>query len=142
VFVKIIENIDGFESRSSFYTWAFRIAVNLTLNHCKRKATVGFTSLDAEPAGNDEQARQALAAVLRDDKTPDPAQVAENRELCELIQKAIGKLEDEHRTVIVLRDIEGMDYAQIADVLGIELGTVKSRLSRARAALRQILEAL
>jgi RNA polymerase sigma-70 factor (ECF subfamily) len=141
-FVKIIENIDGFESRSSFYTWAFRIAVNLTLNHCKRRATVRFASLDAEPAGNDDQARQALAAVLRDDKTPDPAQVAEDRELCELIQRAIGRLEDEHRTVIVLRDIEGMDYAQIAEVLGVELGTVKSRLSRARAALRQILEAL
>jgi len=143
VFVKIIENIDGFESRSSFYTWAFRIAVNLTLNHCKRRAIVGFTSLDAESAGGgDDQARQTLAAVLRDDKTPDPADVAENREVCELIQRAIGKLEDEHRTVVVLRDIEGMDYAQIADVLGVELGTVKSRLSRARAALRQILEAL
>jgi RNA polymerase sigma-70 factor, ECF subfamily len=142
VFVKIIENIDGFENRSSFYTWAFRIAVNLTLNYRKRKATVGFTSLDAELAGDDDQARQALAAVLRDDKTPDPADVAENRELCELIRRAIGKLEDEHRTVIVLRDIEGMDYAQIADVLGVELGTVKSRLSRARAALRQILDAL
>jgi RNA polymerase sigma-70 factor (ECF subfamily) len=140
--VKVVENIDGFEGRSSFYTWAFRIAVNLTLNHRKRKAAVGFASLDAESAGDDDQARQALAAVLRDDKTPDPADVAENRELCELIQRAIGKLEDEHRTVIVLRDIEGMDYAQIADVLGVELGTVKSRLSRARAALRQILEAL
>jgi RNA polymerase sigma-70 factor (ECF subfamily) len=140
--VKVVENIDGFEGRSSFYTWAFRIAVNLTLNHRKRKATVGFASLDAESAGGDDQARQALAAVLRDDKTPDPADVAENRELCELIQRAIGKLENEHRTVIVLRDIEGMDYAQIADVLGVELGTVKSRLSRARAALRQILEAL
>ena len=140
--VKVIENIDGFEGRSSFYTWAFRIAVNLTLNYRKRKATVGFASLDAESAGDDDQARQALAAVLRDDRTPDPADVAENRELCELIQRAIGKLEDEHRTVVVLRDIEGMDYAQIADVLGVELGTVKSRLSRARAALRQILEAL
>jgi len=140
--VKVVENIDGFEGRSSFYTWAFRIAVNLTLNHRKRKAAVGFASLDAESAGDDDQARKALAAVLRDDKTPDPADVAENRELCELIQRAIGKLEDEHRTVIVLRDIEGMDYAQIADVLGVELGTVKSRLSRARAALRQILEAL
>jgi RNA polymerase sigma-70 factor (ECF subfamily) len=141
--VKLIENIDGFESRSSFYTWAFRIAVNLTLNYCKRRATVGFASLDAESGGgDDDQARQALAAVLRDDKTPDPADVAENRELCELIQRAIGKLEDEHRTVIILRDIEGMDYAQIAEVLGVELGTVKSRLSRARAALRQILEAL
>lgn len=140
-FVKIIENIDGFESRSSFYTWAFRIAVNLTLNYRKRKATVGFSSLDAPVAAADELGRRALADVMLDDKTPTPADVAENRELCELVQNALGKLDDEHRTIIVLRDIEGMDYAQIADVLAMELGTVKSRLSRARAALRQILEA-
>ena len=141
-FVKVIENIDRFESRSSFYTWAFRIAVNLTLNYCKRKATVGWTSLDAETAVDEEQGRQALGAVLRDEKSPDPAQVAENRELCRLVQVALDKLDDEQKTIIVLRDIEGMDYAQIAEVLAVELGTVKSRLSRARAALRRILEAL
>jgi len=141
-FVKVLENIDKFESRSGFYTWAFRIAVNLTLNYRKRKATVGFTSLDAKMASDDEQTKQGLAAILSDDKSPDPAQVAENKELCDLIQKGISKLDDEHRAIIVLRDIEGMDYEQIADVLDTELGTVKSRLSRARAALRQILEAL
>jgi RNA polymerase sigma-70 factor (ECF subfamily) len=140
-FVKIIENIEDFESRSSFYTWAFRIAVNLTLNYRKRKATVGFTSMDAPAAAFDEQAKGALSAVLLDDKTPTPADVAENRELCELVQQAIGKLDDDQRAIVVLRDIEGMDYAQIADVLAIELGTVKSRLARARSALRQILEA-
>jgi len=141
-FVKILENIEKFENRSSFYTWAFRIAVNLTLNYRKRKSIAGFTSIDAPVAGADEQAGQTLAAALLDDKTPDPSEIAENRELCELVQKALGMLENEHRTIIVLRDIEGMDYAQIAEVLAMELGTVKSRLSRARAALRQILEAL
>ena len=140
-FVKIIENIDGFERRSAFYTWAFRIAVNLTLNHRKRKAKIAFTSLDAESAEDDKNASLGLAAVLRDRKMPNPADIAQNTELCELVQKALDKLEDEHKTIIVLRDIEGMDYAQITDVLGLELGTVKSRLSRARAALRQILEA-
>jgi RNA polymerase sigma-70 factor (ECF subfamily) len=141
-FVKIIENIDGFQSRSSFYTWAFRIAVNLALNYCKRKTTVRWTSLDAEAAADDEQRRQTLAAILRDEKSPDPSQIAENRELCRLVQAALDKLDDEQKTIIVLRDIEGMDYAQIAEVLVVELGTVKSRLSRARAALRQLLEAL
>jgi RNA polymerase sigma-70 factor (ECF subfamily) len=141
-FVKVLENIDKFESRSGFYTWVFRIAVNLTLNYRKRKATVGFTSLDAKLASDDEQARQGLAAILSDDKSPDPAQVAENKELCELLQKSIQKLDEDNRAIIVLRDIEGMAYEQIAEVLNVELGTVKSRLSRARAALRQILEAL
>jgi RNA polymerase sigma-70 factor (ECF subfamily) len=107
--------------------------------------------LDAEAAGHqgirvsgyqDESAGATLAAILRDEKSPDPSQVAENRELCRLVQIALGKLEEEQRTIVVLRDIEGMDYAQIAEVLAVELGTVKSRLSRARAALRQLLEAL
>jgi RNA polymerase sigma-70 factor (ECF subfamily) len=141
-FVKIIENIEDFKGRSAIYTWVFRIAVNLTLNYRKRRATVGFTSLDAEVAVDDEQAKQCLATVLKDERSPDPAEVAENRELCRLVQKALGKLNEEHRTIIVLRDIEGMDYEQIAEVLAVELGTVKSRLSRARATLRQILEAL
>jgi RNA polymerase sigma-70 factor (ECF subfamily) len=138
-FVKIIENIDRFESRSSFYTWAFRIAVNLTLNYCKRRTTVRWTSLEAEKTADDEQTRQTLAAILLDDKSPDPAQIAENRELCRIVQASLDKLDEEQKTVIVLRDIEGMDYAQIAEVLALELGTVKSRLSRARAALRKTL---
>jgi RNA polymerase sigma-70 factor (ECF subfamily) len=139
-FVKIIESIDSFQGRSSFYTWAFRIAVNLTLNFRKRKMSPGFTSLDASDAQPDERS-SALSMVLLDEKTPQPSEIAENRELCEIVQKAIDTLDEEHRTIIVLRDIEGMNYEQIADVLVIELGTVKSRLSRARAALRQILEA-
>ena len=140
-FVKILENIDRFESRSAFYTWAFRIAVNLTLNYCKRKTTAGFISLDASAGEDDEQGSRTLAAVLLDNKTPSPAELAEDRELGELVKKALGKLNEEYRTIIILRDIEGMDYAQIADILAVELGTVKSRLSRARSALRQILEA-
>ena len=139
-FVKIIEGLDGFQGRSSFYTWAFRIAVNLTLNFRKRKASPAFTSLDVSNAQPDES-RSTLASVLLDEKTPQPPEIAANNELCEIVQKAIDALDEEHRTVIVLRDIEGMNYEQIADVLAVELGTVKSRLSRARAALRQILEA-
>jgi RNA polymerase sigma-70 factor (ECF subfamily) len=139
-FVKIIEGLDGFQGRSSFYTWAFRIAVNLTLNFRKRKVSAGFTSLDVSNAQPDER-NSALASVLLDEKTPQPSEIAENKELCEIVRKAIDALDEEHRMVLVLRDIEGMNYEQIADVLAVELGTVKSRLSRARAALRQILEA-
>ena len=139
-FVKVIENVNDFQGRSAFYTWAFRIAVNLTLNYRKRKSVAGWTSLDALSIGQDEH-NTSLAKVLLDEKQPQPGEIAENRELCDLVVKAINRLDDEQKAIIVLRDIEGMDYAQIADVLGVEIGTVKSRLSRARAALRQILEA-
>jgi len=141
-FVKVIENIDKFEGRSSFYTWAFRIAVNLTLNYCQRSGRHGLKSLDAEDDEHYGQARRQLKEFLNDDSSPDPAAVAANKELCEIVLRALMKLDDAQRAVVILRDIEGMNYAQIADVLDIELGTVRSRLSRARSNLREIMEAI
>ncbi|MCK4294227.1 MAG: sigma-70 family RNA polymerase sigma factor [Planctomycetes bacterium] len=140
-FVKVIESIDRFEGRSSFYTWAFRIAVNLTLNYCKRNVRLAIRSLEARSNQGDERKKQLLREFLSDERSPDPAAVAQNRELCEIAVKALMKLDDAQRTVVVLRDIEGMNYAQIARVLNIHLGTVRSRLSRARSNLRDIMEA-
>lgn len=142
-FVKVIESIDKFQGKSSFYTWLFRIAVNLTLNHCQRSSRTATRSLDAEETTEpDGTASQALRDCLSDERALDPAAVAQSRELCELAKKCLMQLEEPQRAVVVLRDIEGMDYAQIADVLNIELGTVRSRLSRARSSLRDILEAM
>lgn len=141
-FVKVIESIDGFRGKSTFYTWLFRIAVNLTLNHCKRVARLDVRSLDAEDYDCTGDARQLLRDLLSDERSPDPATVAQSKEVCELAISSLTKLDDAHRTVVVLRDIEGMNYSQIARVLNIELGTVRSRLSRARSNLRQILEAI
>lgn len=140
-FVKVINNLDGFRGKSSFYTWLFRIAVNLTLNHCKRSVKLGLRSLEAESDDN-PQGRAQLRHVLQDRTEPSPDQLAQSRELHELLMDAIGRLDEPHRAVVVLRDIEDMDYATIANVLEIELGTVKSRLCRARRTLRQILEAV
>ncbi len=141
-FVKVIENIDKFEGRSSFYTWAFRIGINLTLNYCQRSGKLGLKSLDAEDNEYGGKDRKVLREFLSDDSLPDPAVVVENKELCRIAVKALMKLNDAQRAVVVLRDIEGMDYAQIAEVLDIELGTVRSRLSRARTNLREIIEAV
>jgi RNA polymerase sigma-70 factor (ECF subfamily) len=140
-FVKIIENINKFQGKSKFYTWAFRIAVNLTLNYCQRNKKLKLSSIDAQKEQDDDQAKHILKNFLSDDSSPDPEAIAQNKELCDLTIKALMKLDEAQRTVVVLRDIEGMNYAQIADVLNIELGTVRSRLSRARGRLRQILEA-
>jgi RNA polymerase sigma-70 factor (ECF subfamily) len=140
-FVKVIESIDRFKGRSSFYTWLFRIAVNLTLNYCQRHARTAMRSLDAEDTEHEGTADQLLRDVLSDDRAVDPAMVAQSRELCDLAMDALLKLEEPQRAIIVLRDIEGMNYTEIADVLNVELGTVRSRLSRARGYLREILEA-
>ena len=137
-FVKVIEKISGFESRSGFYTWAFRIAVNLTLNYCKKKVKLNFGPLDE--GGESGSAKVRLKEYLADESSPDPVAIAQNREISALLERAIARLEESHRAVLVLRDVEGMNYEQIADVLDIELGTVKSRLSRARNNLREMLE--
>ena len=140
-FVKVLENIGRFQGRSSFYTWAFRIAVNLTLNYRKRNMKLALRSLEAQSSETSEHRKQLLRDFLRDDNSPDPAGIAQKKELYEIAVKALMRLDDAQRTVVVLRDIEGMNYAQIARVLNIQLGTVRSRLSRARSNLRDIMEA-
>lgn len=140
IFVKFIEKINTFQGRSAFYTWLFRIAVNMTLNFCKRRFKVVNRSLD-EPVGEQmDQAKQSLGSFLVDKNAVEPSVMAQRKEVAEIISLALGKLDDSQRMVLILRDIEGMSYAEVADSLDIELGTVKSRLSRARSNLREILE--
>jgi RNA polymerase sigma factor (sigma-70 family) len=138
-FVKVIEKVTSFKAKSSFYTWLFRVAVNTALNFCRKRFKITTQSIDA--CINDENADSArkLSDFLKDEKEPDPAQIAQNAETGEIILKALAKLQDDHRAVIVLRDIESMTYEEIAKTLKIELGTVKSRICRARAELREIL---
>jgi len=137
-FVKVLENITGFKGKSSFYTWLFRIAVNLTISFCKRNVRLGFRSMEIE-IGRDD-AKTKLQNTLVNQKADDPAKNLQKTELREIIITALMKLDSDHRTVIVLRDIEAMTYEQIAEVAEIELGTVKSRISRARSNFRMILE--
>jgi len=106
-FVRVIENIDKFEGRSSFYTWMFRIAFNLTLNFCSRNV-LRMRSLDADDEAGFGRSREALGRFLADEGLSDPAQTVADRELAELALKALARLGDDQRTVIVLRDIEGM----------------------------------
>ena len=138
-FVKVLESIHTFRGKSSFYTWLFRVAVNLTLNHCRRRFKLSPVSLDATNE-NLEKQRERLASILADSEKNDPSRIAQQKELLQRVIDSIGQLQEEHRTVLVLRDIEQMSYEEIAQVLDIELGTVKSRLSRARTALRDLLE--
>ena len=139
-FVKFIENIASFAGRSAFYTWLFRIAVNLTLNYCKRRAKLAMRSLDASAGTEAGEGAAQLKAFLADKDSLDPAVVAQNREIGEIVMQSLDELDDDHRAVLVLRDIEGMAYAEIAETLDVRLGTVKSRLSRARASLKEILD--
>ncbi|PKL48229.1 MAG: RNA polymerase subunit sigma-24 [Planctomycetes bacterium HGW-Planctomycetes-1] len=137
-FLKAIEGLKKFRGESSFYTWLFRIAVNLTLNFCKKNAKLSFQSLQEQL---DEGTERQLKDYLIDKSIAEPSELAAKKEVHSLIVRAVEKLEPEQRAVVVLRDIEQMSYNEIAETLEMEIGTVKSRIARGRKNLREILEA-
>lgn len=139
-FVKVIERINSFKGRSAFYTWLFRVAVNLTYNYCKRRVKLPTYSLENMTGSEFDDSRAQLKTFLADENAIDPAVIVQNMEVGQIAMAALSKLDEDHRVVLVLRDIEGMAYNEIAETLQVELGTVKSRLSRARANLKSILE--
>ena len=135
-FLKAYESLGSFRRQSGFYTWVFRVAVNLALTH-RRKARVRHAlSLD-EPAGLGGSQAEELARRVKDASADDPAGVAGQAELHSRAARALQELDSDQRAVVVLRDIEGLDYREIGEVLQIPAGTVKSRLHRARMALRE-----
>ncbi len=140
-FIKAYESIASFRGQSAFYTWLFRIAVNLAISHRRTRKRKATQSLDA-PLGPEVEGSQAATLGQRvPDKVPDdPTAGAESNETHSRVAAALAQLDDEFRAVIVLRDIEGLDYSEIAEVLNIAPGTVKSRLHRGRLALRDVLE--
>jgi RNA polymerase sigma-70 factor (ECF subfamily) len=133
-FVKVMEAIEGFGGRSSFYTWAFRIAVNLTLTHRRTHVRRRTVSLSAAKTSDGEEAGAEQWAPSNASSAED--QISE-RERDECVASAVNDLDDEHRTVIILRDMQALDYREIAEILDVPSGTVKSRLHRARLALKE-----
>lgn len=136
-FVSAIQHLGSFQGNSTVYTWLYRIAVNRSLTH-RRAARYRKTSpLDGNRATSGDDQADGLRLQLSQSKEHDPAADAEMRMDHELLLGALGALEPEMRAIIVLRDIDECDYEQIGEILELPLGTVKSRLFRARAALRE-----
>jgi len=138
-FTRGLMKLDTFRGDASPYTWLFRIAVNLAISQLRKLQRVRVFSLDRPSANghgrDDDQAASLIDRVARD-KAELPPQRMERRERDEAVLAALGRLDAEYRAVLVMRDIEAFDYQQMADVLGLPLGTLKSRLFRARLALR------
>ena len=140
-FLRAMERIGQFHGRSKFYTWLFRIAANLAISHRRRGGRIKFHSLTG-PEDGDSSGSDALTSGLAAKRQGGPQAAAVAAETSEYVMEALGELDDEFRLVVVLRDIEEMDYAQVADVMNVPVGTVKSRLHRARALLRDRLRGL
>lgn len=129
VFVKAYRGLRRFQGEALFSTWLYRITANSCLNQRRRRKLEAQTSLvvpGAEPNA--------------DNSGSNPHTLLEDKELKLLIERAVQELPEEQRIVLILRDVEGLTYESIAHALGLELGTVRSRLHRARMALQSRLK--
>jgi len=143
-FTRGLMKIESYRGDAAPYTWLFRIAINLAISSLRKTRRHRTFSLDASSSNGhaqreDDQATP-LVERLASTQADGPDEAAEKREQNEAVLAALGRLDAEYRAVLVMRDIEGFDYQQMADVLGLPLGTLKSRLFRARLALRDELK--
>lgn len=142
VMVKVVEKIGDFRGDARLTTWMTRIAMNVSISHLRKRKlrqTVSL-SLTAGPGSCGEtSAGASLGDRLPETREPGPAGSVQQGEMLDRLQSAIAALEDDQRAVLVLRDIEELDYHQIARTLDLPVGTVKSRLFRARLALRELM---
>lgn len=141
VFIKVFRGIRGFNANSSLKTWIYRIAIHEASNqrrwwfrHRGRE-----TSIEPVDHCHDDHSTMALRDVLAD-AGKSPLESVYDAELHERVERELRAIAEPYRTTLILRDIEDLSYEQIAEVLGVSLGTVKSRLMRGREALRKRLE--
>jgi RNA polymerase sigma-70 factor (ECF subfamily) len=130
-FIKAYQNLKNFKPKASFYTWLYRIAVNTCIDYKRRPI---FDSLFRKSKdGND------FSAELPSD-IPSPERLYESKQTGYALQAALKRLSKKLRAAIILKEIEGLSYEDIAEVLDISMGTVKSRISRAREELKKLMK--
>ena len=139
-FMKAYAAIRGFRAGSGFYTWMYRIVLNL---HMNREKSMGGRmqkkTLSIDRTINDDH-RSALRERIEDGADSDPTGEMVRKEREAAVQEAIAGLAADQRQVVLLRDMEGMSYEEIAELLSVPVGTVRSRLHRAREELKRRLE--
>jgi RNA polymerase sigma-70 factor (ECF subfamily) len=130
IFIRVYQNIKSFRSESgSFQSWIMRVGRNLIIDHYRR------TRRFQQSAGTEEMESMSL----KDDKVPNPQRAVEQTEAARFLREGLQALSPELKEAIILRDLEGMAYLEIADLLGVPEGTVKSRINRARLELAKLL---
>jgi RNA polymerase sigma-70 factor, ECF subfamily len=140
VFIKVFRGIGRFHGEASLRTWIYRIALHEALNqrrwwsrHRRNEVTI-----EGDPSGRGEETHPGLLETL-EDQQESPFDAAAHAEISSRVEAALREVPEPFRTVVVLRDIEGFGYEEIAEILNANLGTVKSRLMRGRAHLKNLL---
>ena len=139
VFIKMYKTLNSYDvERGAFLTWVTTITRNLLVDHFRKGKHDRLTdSLDATPA--QEEDGRSLGEQIEDKSTASPAEQVRSREAGEAVHEALQKLSPELREAVILRDLQDMDYKEIAGVLKVPEGTVKSRINRGRAELARLL---
>ena len=137
IFIKVYKALKGFRLKSSFYTWLYRIAVNTCKNRIK---SLEYRRSKSRVSTDDDQENKDYGIPVFTDQNNLPDINLEQREKIKRIQEAINSLPPDQKMMVILRDIEGLSYEEIAGITNSRLGTVKSKLSRARLSLRNKLE--
>jgi RNA polymerase sigma-70 factor, ECF subfamily len=141
VFLKVYANLTSFDvSRGSLQVWITTLARNLLVDHFRRTRNLRITGSLDEGWEQSGDLRPLVAADRLEAKGPTQHDQATRRELEKMVQQALAQVSPELREAVILRDLQDMDYKEIAQVLGIPEGTVKSRISRGRAELARLLE--
>src|SRR3954464_11383409 len=136
-FIKVLNNIDRYKPEFKFSSWLFKIANNITIDHLRRRQ-VDTISIEGSPdAVTAERARATAVTITSGGESP--LEELESRELGASIEAAIAKLRPEYRACIILRHVEDYSYDEIAEIVKLPLGTVKTYIHRARQELRQYL---
>ncbi len=139
VFIKVFKGVKRFHGWSSLKTWIYRIAVHEALNHRRSWLRRHLR----EPISVEDSHEESFMALAEPEaRVETPYEALEQSERQAILKRALGSLAQPYRAVVVLREIEGLSYEEIAQVLGVNEGTVKSRLMRGRGLLRQKLTAL
>jgi len=139
-FVKVLNALDRYRPEYKFSSWIFKIANNAAIDQLRRKE-LDTLSLEGGPDATTPDRIEATSLQVGTD-TESPLDELEARELGSAIEQAIGRLRPEYQSCIIMRHVEGRPYDEIADILDLPLGTVKTYIHRARAELREILEPL
>lgn len=139
-FIKVLNAIDRYDPSYKFSSWIFKIAHNTALDHLRKKEPETL-SLDGSPHATTAAEAEASSVSVASD-TPSPEEYTAHQELKGVLEQAIATLRPEYRTAIVLCHMEGRAYEEIAEIMEVPLGTVKTYIHRARHELRQTLEHL